>query len=207
MTRPVTPIQLYGFPLSGHAHRARLMLTLLGLSFEETTVDLAGGEQKRPPFLERNVFGKVPVIVDGEQTIADSNAILVYLAARYDTSRKWLPQEPAAQAAVQRWLSIAAGPLAYGPAAARLSEVFGAPRDASHPEIANDLFRTMERHLERREWLARAGTHDRGSRDVHLLRPRAGRADFARTLPTFASLALAGRSAPRFRSNAARCVR
>lgn len=154
MTRPVTPIQLYGFPLSGHAHRARLMLTLLGLPFEETTVDLAGGEQKRPPFLERNVFGKVPVIVDGEQTIADSNAILVYLAARYDTSRKWLPQEPAAQAAVQRWLSIAAGPLAYGPAAARLSEVFGAPRDASHPEIANDLFRTMERHLERREWLA-----------------------------------------------------
>ena len=74
MTRPTAPIRLYGFPLSGHAHRARLLLTLLGLPFEETTVDLAGGAHKRPDFLARNLFGQVPVIEDGDATIADSNA-------------------------------------------------------------------------------------------------------------------------------------
>ncbi|MNH26810.1 Disulfide-bond oxidoreductase YfcG [compost metagenome] len=57
--------------------------------------------------------------------IADSNAILVYLAKKYDNGT-WLPEEPAAAARVQRWLSVAAGPLAFGPAAARLVTVFGA---------------------------------------------------------------------------------
>ncbi len=154
MTRPSAPIQLYGFPLSGHAHRVRLLLTLMKLSFEETTVDLARGEQKRPEFLARNMFGKVPVIEDGRTTLADSNAILVYLAAKYDEPRRWLPADPAIQAQVQRWLSVAAGPLAYGPAAARLSVVFGAPRDAAHLETAKDLFATMEKYLEGRDWLA-----------------------------------------------------
>lgn len=153
MTRPST-IRLYGFPLSGHAHRARLMLTLLGLPFEETTVDLAKGEQKQPEFLARNVFGKVPVIEDGALTVADSNAILVYLATQYDEARRWLPTAPEAQAAVQRWLTIAAGPLAHGPAAARLTEVFGAPRDPGHVEAAKQLFGTVEHHLEGRTWLA-----------------------------------------------------
>jgi glutathione S-transferase len=51
-------------------------------------------------------------------------------------------------------LSTAAGPLAHGPAAARLSEVFGAPRNPAHGEVAKDLFATMERHLQGREWLA-----------------------------------------------------
>lgn len=100
------------------------------------------------------MFGKVPVLEDGPLTIADSNAIMVYLATRYDEARRWLPAAPEAQAEVQRWLSIAAGPLAYGPAAARLSEVFGAPRNPAHIAAANDLFSTIERHLEGRDWLA-----------------------------------------------------
>ncbi len=154
MARPSAPIRLFGFPLSGHAHRVRLFLNLLGLPFHETTVDLGNGAHKQPDFLAKNVFGKVPVIEDGSFTIADSNAIMVYLAAKYDPQRTWLPVSPEEQASVQRWLSIAAGPLAYGPAAARLSEVFGAPRDPNHVAAAKDLFATMERHLEGREWLA-----------------------------------------------------
>lgn len=154
MPRPTAPLRLYGFPLSGHAHRARLFLSLLDLPFEETTVDLARGAQKTPEFLARNVFGKVPVLEDGPTTVADSNAILVYLAARYDAARRWWPEAPAAQAEVQRWLSVAAGPLAHGPAAARLTEVFGAPRDPAHVELARKLFAVVERHLEGRTWLA-----------------------------------------------------
>lgn len=154
MARPTTPLRLHGFPLSGHAHRARLFLSLLGLPFEEITVDLRQGAQKAPAFLRLNVFGKVPVLEDGARTIADSNAILVYLAGAYDETRRWWPTAPAAQAEIQRWLSVAAGPLAHGPAAARLTEVFGARRDAAHVEVAKGLFSTMERHLDGRSWLA-----------------------------------------------------
>lgn len=148
------PIRLYGFPLSGHAHRVRLMLSLLALPYEEIAVDLTRGEHKRPEFLARNAFGQVPVIEDGALTLADSNAILVYLALTYDTPRRWLPAAPAAQAAVQRWLSVAAGQLAYGPAAARVAVLFGRPDDPTPRAIAAQLFATMNGHLATREWLA-----------------------------------------------------
>lgn len=154
MTQPASPIRLYGFPLSGHAHRARLMLSLMKLPFDEVTVDLTKKAQKQPDFLALNVFGQVPVIDDGGTILADSNAILVYLAARYDSERRWLPSDPVAQARVQRWLSVAAGPLAYGPAAARVSVVFGAPADEAHHTRAKALFQTMEQHLASHDWLA-----------------------------------------------------
>ncbi|WP_144170962.1 glutathione S-transferase family protein [Pseudomonas sp. Kh13] len=119
------PIKLYNFPKSGHAHRIELMLSLLNLPTELVFVDLAKGAHKQPDFLALNPFGQVPVIDDNGTVIADSNAILVYLAKKYDNGT-WLPEEPAAAARVQRWLSVAAGPLAFGPAAARLVTVFGA---------------------------------------------------------------------------------
>jgi len=119
------PIKLYNFPKSGHAHRIELMLSLLNLPTELVFVDLAKGAHKQPDFLALNPFGQVPVIDDNGTVIADSNAILVYLAKKYDNGT-WLPEEPAAAARVQRWLSVAAGPLAVGPAAAHLGTVLGA---------------------------------------------------------------------------------
>jgi len=113
-----TKIKLYNFPKSGHAHRIELMLSLLNLPTELVFVDLAKGEHKQPAFLALNPFGQVPVIDDNGTVIADSNAILVYLAKKYDNGT-WLPEEPEAAARVQRWLSVAAGPLAFGPAADR----------------------------------------------------------------------------------------
>lgn len=151
-----TPIRLHDFTLSGHSHRARLMLSLLGLPHEIVPVDLAGGEQRTPAFLALNPFGQVPVLVDGDVTVADSNAILVYLALRHDPDRRWLPADPAAQAAVQRWLSVAAGELARGPAAARVSALFRQTDDAAARAAAGRLFATLEAWLEGRDWLAAA---------------------------------------------------
>ena len=123
-------IKLYRYPLSGHSHRVELMLSLLGVPAELVLVDLKQGAHKTPEFLATlNSFGQVPVIDDDGVVLADSNAILVYLAGRYGNSQ-WLPTEPLAQARVQRWLSAAAGPLHVGPAAARLVTVFGAALDA-----------------------------------------------------------------------------
>ncbi|UFZ03877.1 glutathione S-transferase [Bradyrhizobium ontarionense] len=147
--------RLYQFALSGHSHRARLMLSLLGLPCELVDVDLKGGAHKQPEFLALNPFGQVPVLVDGDAVIPDSNAILVYLAGRYDESGRWLPRDPQRQAQVQRWLSVAAGPLAFGPAAARVATLFGMPLDiAKARQLACDLFTVMERELGGRPFLA-----------------------------------------------------
>ena len=148
------PIRLYRHPLSGHAHRAELMLSLLGLPIERVDVDFAIGEHKSPPFLARNAFGQLPVIEDDGFVLADSNAILVYLALTHDPARRWLPVDAHVQAQVQRWLSVAAGQLAHGPAAARVSAVFGRPPNPQHATVARQLFDVMEGHLAERDWLA-----------------------------------------------------
>jgi len=148
------PIRLYRHPLSGHAHRVQLMLSLLQLPCELIDVDLLAGAHKAPDFLARNAFGQVPVIEDGDVTLADSNAILVYLALTQDAPRRWLPTDARTQAAVQRWLSVAAGPLASGPAAARVAVLFQRPPNPQAAETARQLFAVMEQHLAGRDWLA-----------------------------------------------------
>ena len=70
------PIILYRNPVSGHAHRVELFLSLLKVPFQLVDVNLRAGEQKQPDFLRKNPFGQVPVIEDGDVTLADSNAIL-----------------------------------------------------------------------------------------------------------------------------------
>ena len=158
MTKPARPICLYTHPLSGHAHRAALMLSLLRLPFERIEVDLMKGAQRAPDFLARNPFGQVPVIEDGEVTLADSNAILTYLALRYDRDGTWLPRDPVAAARVQQWLSIAAGPLAAGPGAARLVALFGAKLDHERCKtIAQQLYTVVDAHLAARRFLVGAG--------------------------------------------------
>ena len=149
-----TELRLYRFPISGHSHRAELMLSLLSLRAELINVDLPKGEHKQPAFLSKNSFGQVPVLEDGALTLSDSNAIVVYLAERYDDSQRYLPRDPAGRARVQRWLSVAAGQLAAGPAAARLVRVFNAPLDhALAVRKAHDLFALLERELSARPFL------------------------------------------------------
>ena len=158
MPKPAQPILLCGFKLSGHSHLAELMLSLLCLPFEFRPVDLPGGEQRGADFLRLNSFGTVPVIDDGGTVIADSAAILVYLALAYDPGRRWLPADPAGAAAVQRWLSAAQGPLANGPALVRFAKAFGGSFDLERPRQLTDRILTqLESHLARRSYLVGEG--------------------------------------------------
>lgn len=153
---PLRPIRLHWNPVSGHAHRVELFLSLLGLPVEKRTVDFLKGEHRSPAFLALNPFGQVPVIEDGELVLADSNAILTYLALTCDAGGSWLPRDAIGAARVQRWLSVAAGPLAYGPAAARVCVLFGRPLDQAQRDAAARLFVVMEKHLATNAFLASA---------------------------------------------------
>ena len=150
-------MKLYHHPLSGHAHRARLFASLLGLPHELVEVDLKAGAHKKPDFLRINPFGQVPALEDGEVAIADSNAILVYLAKKAGRN-DWLPDDAKGAAAVQRWLSVAAGEVAYGPAAARLITVFGAKYNPEEVIArAHVLLARLESQLDGRDWLVGDG--------------------------------------------------
>jgi len=135
-----SPIVLYRHPLSGHAHRAQLMLSLLDVPYETVDVDLMGGEHKTPDFLAKNPFGQVPVIEDNGVHISDANAILVYLATRYADGYEWLPTAPQQAAEVQRWLSVAAGEIFNGPCMVRLVKLFGMPFDYDTAKQRTDAF-------------------------------------------------------------------
>jgi glutathione S-transferase len=150
-------IKFYTFPVSGHAHRVELLLSMLQLPFERIDVDLRAREHKSAAFLARNPFGQVPTIEDGDVALGDSNSILVYLAKRYDESGRWLPDDPVGAARVQRWLSVAAGELYNGPVAARGYALFrNKPVPGDVTDAATRFFALLEQHLSAQAFLTGA---------------------------------------------------
>lgn len=146
-------IRLHGVTLSGHVHKVGLFLGLLGLAFE--TVEAGRDQRDTDAFRRLNPLGQIPVLEDGDVVLADSNAILVYLAKRYDPQGRWLPEDAAGAAAVQRWLSISAGEVRFGPANARAVHLFGLKTDlADAHAVAARLLGFMEATLTGRDWLA-----------------------------------------------------
>jgi glutathione S-transferase len=151
---PVAHLRLHSFPLSGHSHRVRLLASLLGLQLELVHVDMPKRANKHADYLAMNRFGQVPVLEEGAFTLSDSNAILVYLAERYDSARRYWPAELEQRAQIQRWFSVAAGQLAAGPAAARAARVFNAPLDhAVAQRKAHELLVVLEAELGTRSFL------------------------------------------------------
>ncbi|SMB40390.1 Protein GstA [Serratia proteamaculans] len=146
-------LKLYGTALSGHVHRVALLLRMLELPYE--FIEAPAEVRQSEAFLALNPFGQIPLLVDGELTLADSNAIQVYLVKRYAPGSHWLPEEPAAAAQVQQWLSKAAGEVRYGPASARLIAQFGVAEDYQAAQAISARFLPqMEQHLTDRSFLA-----------------------------------------------------
>ena len=86
--------------------KVALFLEDAGLPYEAIPVDMLRGEQFAPAFLAVNPNGKLPAIVDGEVSVFDSNAILLYLAQK---TGKFLPPEtPSSRGELLSWLMFIA---------------------------------------------------------------------------------------------------
>jgi glutathione S-transferase len=146
-------IQLYNYDLSVNCYKQRLMLSLLDVDYESIPVDFfPGWEHKSPEFKKINPLGHIPVIVDGDYTLRDAHAILVYVAAKYDPTRRWYPADrPELLGEVAQWMLFAEGTTNTA-SAARLHDNLGYEFDIEALRAGADrLFRVLDEHLWFRE--------------------------------------------------------
>ncbi len=114
------------YNLAPNPTKVALALEEMGLAYELHPVDTRKGEQHSPAFLAINPNAKVPAIVDGETTVFDSNAILLYLAEK---SGKFLPK-PAQHGQALSWLMfIASGVGPYSGQCVHFRNVAPEPKD------------------------------------------------------------------------------
>ena len=78
-------MKLYNFFRSGTSHRLRIALNLKGLGYDYLAVDLRKNEHVGAAFKALNPQGLVPALVDGEQILTQSVAIIEWLEERYPT--------------------------------------------------------------------------------------------------------------------------
>jgi glutathione S-transferase len=156
-------ITLYDYELSGNCYKLRLLMSFLDIKYETVRIDFyPGREHKSDWFLRLNPLGQIPVIEDEGLVLRDAQAILVYLAARYDPSATWYPRaDPALLGEIGQWLAFADGITATA-SAARLHDglFYDLNIDAARAG-AHRLFRILDEHLwfgeqEGRDWICPA---------------------------------------------------
>lgn len=146
-------IKLYDFELSGSCYKIRLFMSMLELKYEAQAVDFVNKEHKTDKYTSLNPFGELPIFEDGELRLRDAQAILVYLAKKYDHGNQWFPDDAASMGKVTQWLSTGGGEV-MNAAGARLVKILNYPLDLGKLQAgAHRVFTIMSAHLETREWL------------------------------------------------------
>ena len=100
-------MQLYNFFRSGTSHRLRIALNLKGIACDYVAVDLRTEEHLGAAFKALNPQGLVPALVDGDQVLTQSPAIIEWLEERYPTP-PLLPADPQDRAKVRALAALVA---------------------------------------------------------------------------------------------------
>ena len=119
------PYKLYSYAESGNSYKIRLFAALHDIPLEITELDFLPDQQHSPEYLGINPRGEVPALVDGQHAFVDSSSILVYLAAKHNTS--YWSKDPAEQAAIVDWLAFANSWVQYGVFTVRAIRSFKGP--------------------------------------------------------------------------------
>jgi glutathione S-transferase len=146
-------MKLYDFELSGSCYKIRLFLNILGQPYESVNVDFVHKEHKTERYAALNPFGEIPIFEDGDLRLRDAQAIMVYLARKYDKTNRWYPEDPASMGKIQQWLSTGGGEV-MNAAGARLVKILDYPLDL--PKLhsgAHRVFRIMDDHLKGKDFL------------------------------------------------------
>lgn len=148
-------LRLYDSRLSGNAWKVRILLTQLGLPFEQVTLDLAKGATSDPAFRAKSRFARVPVLeLEDGRTIVESAAIMLYLAE----GTRFLPDNRFLRAEVTSWLTFEQADLLRALALPRVYRLRGvademAGRIADFQEAAYPALGKVDAWLATHGWL------------------------------------------------------
>ena len=142
------------YSLAPNPMKVALFLEEAGLPYEAMPVDTRKGEQLAPDFVKLNPNSKVPVIVDGDTTVFDSSAILIYLAEK---TGQFMPAD---KAGMLEWMMFVASGI--GPYCGQCVHFRHFAPDPKDYAVTRYLFEAkrhwgiVETHLEGREWMVGA---------------------------------------------------
>jgi glutathione S-transferase len=123
-------VRLYDYAASANCYKARLLLVQLGLAYERVPVDIFAGESTTDAYRAKNPAGRTPVLeLDSGATIAESNAILLYLGE----GTPFVPDDLLERARVWQWLFFEQNLFEPNVGTARFWRLTG--RDSSRPEV------------------------------------------------------------------------
>ena len=151
---------LHGVFLSGPTYKVGLFLSLAGESFDYVHVNLREGEHKQPPYLAKQRFGQVPLLVDGSngRHLIQSAAILEYLA---DTTGQFGGANLDERIAAREWLFWAWDSLTrgiYRPRGAKAGFRQFPPEVLAHYEAeGRAALKVLDENLAGRTWIVGEG--------------------------------------------------
>ena len=143
------------YSLAPNPMKVALFLEEAELDYEAIPVDTRKGEQFAANFAKLNPNNKVPVIVDGDATVFDSNAILLYLAEK---TGRFLPDNtPAMRGELLSWLMfVATGIGPYSGQCVHFRHFAPEPKEYAVTRYlfeAKRHFSILDGHLAGREWM------------------------------------------------------
>lgn len=109
-------LTFYGHEISTPCNKVRFVANALNLDYEFKPVDLFTGKNKTEEYLKLHPAGKVPVMVDGDFVLFESNAICRYLAEK--SGSELYPSELRQRSLVNQWMDFAS--IHVGPAVSRV---------------------------------------------------------------------------------------
>jgi glutathione S-transferase len=97
-------MKIFGHPMSTCTRKVLMTLAETNTPYELVVVDFAKGEHKQAPHLERQPFGQVPAIQDGDFELYESRAICRYINDKVGGAL--VPRDLRDRARMEQWISI-----------------------------------------------------------------------------------------------------
>jgi glutathione S-transferase len=132
-------LRILGKPSSINVRKVLWTCAELGLPFEREDWGAGFQSTQQPAFLAMNPNAMVPVIVDGDVVLWESNTICRYLAGRYGGASTLLPADPAARARVEQWMDWQATELNNAWRYAFMALVRNSPAHGDPVQVANSI--------------------------------------------------------------------
>lgn len=152
-------MELYHWPMSHNARKARALARYLSIDVDEMALSMQDKEHKTPEYLAINPMGQVPAIRDGDYTVWEANAVLIYLAAQ--APNDLLGQSAREWGSITQWMLWQSVELSPVVVPLHVENYFkrarGIVADAGKRDAAiarlRELLCILDRALEGREWL------------------------------------------------------